>query len=103
MNYSLKEFESFKVSTLSLYYKSIRYSEYNDDGFTNYVIGIDDKIIKQKIDSIKTCSLDKLKDYSKIVQKGIENGYITCIGNKKDITKSEDYFNIIKDIEDKKD
>lgn len=103
IDYSKQELDGFKVSSLASYYKSVRYSEYNDEGFTNYIINKDINIIQDEIKAIKECKIEDLKEYSLPISKGIENGILTCIGTKNSISKAKDNFNLIKDINNKED
>lgn len=96
LNFTDKELESYKISALAPYCHIKTIEEKVCFADYMYFSDIKREDLERELREIKNARLKDIKAYEKMFREGLKKNNITVIGNRREIEKEKNIFNIIK-------
>ncbi|MGM9973549.1 MAG: insulinase family protein [Clostridiaceae bacterium] len=98
LNLTDRELTKYILGTVSRLDFPLTPSMVGEISYMRYLAGITYEDLQKERDEILNLSLDKIKEYSKMFNKGMELDYICVLGNNKKINDNKGLFNEIKKV-----
>lgn len=98
LDLSDRELTKYILGTISRLDFPLTPSMVGEISYMRYFAGITYEQLQKERDEILNLSVDKIKEYSKLFNKGMEMNYICVLGNNKKINDNKVFFNEIKKV-----